>query len=133
MGIARPDSSYDVVAEASDQGLMLGLTGRINRGRGILELSRPEIITSFAADPEPDSKTRTTLLYKEWRMQVPIRGSGIFDAVSSDAHMAELVLIGAGNSCPSPDAFTHWSLDVKGNGVDFRLFGPLVSEVSKRF
>ena len=124
-GVAVIADSYKVAAKWTNGSLTLDLTGPTPEASGVLKLARASSVMIFATDPTPGSQEGGTTLYKEWRLKTQVAGTGTFDAVRMGRASATLVIHGAGNNCPSPEDMTHWSLDVKGIKIDFRLFGKI--------
>lgn len=128
MGIKPVSEAYETIATWSDKGLTLELTGTSPDRSGSLSLAVPQNVTIFSVDPTPGSQETNVALYKEWRMATTAAGTGAFAAVRPDQHTAVLIFYGSGNNCDIAGAMTNWSLEVKGPGVDFRLFGKLTGQ-----
>lgn len=125
-GISVFSDGYKAEAKWTDDGaLHFDLTADKAEGSGSLTLSRPKDMTLFTTDPTPGSNAGMVQLYTEWRVQAPVTGTGAFKAVNPKTTTATLIIHGTGNSCVSTVGMTHWTLDVEGDGVDFRLFGKL--------
>lgn len=97
--------------------------------KGKLNFRLPANVYKLHADTKPQARTPSnntpTRLYKEWRLDSSIAGTGMFTFKKSANGRAQFILHGTGNGCTSPDQFTNWTLDVTGNGVQFRFFGRL--------
>ena len=124
-GIKALSDSYQIGVFWTDKGLEFRMIGDEPGAKGTLLLATPKEITVFSTDRTPGDRDGMVVLYKEWRVTVPIKGTGAFSAVTGEGHLAELVLHGTGNSCEMADGMTHWSLGVKGPDVDFRFYGRL--------
>jgi hypothetical protein len=101
------------------------------KGRtGTLAFTLPSHIESFFVDQQ-DGKpggAGDPVLYKEWRINAPVTGTGIFAGVgTAGAPIVRLVLQGRGNSCTSADQFTSFSMIVSGPSARFSFFGPLAT------
>ena len=125
-GISVFSDGYKTKVAWSDDGsLRLDLRAETDEASGTLTISRPKEMTLFSTDPTPGSSSGMVSLYTEWRIQAPVTGTGTFKAVDPAKTTATLIIHGTGNSCVSTVGMTNWTLDVKGEGVDFRLFGKL--------
>jgi hypothetical protein len=104
------------------------LTFRTEEGKtGTLKLSVPTKLTDFAADIHDGQKSAGggPLLYKEWRVEGTVTGTGFFHTAKASYH---LVFQGRGNNCDNGSDFTHWRLAVKGKNIDYCYYGALVPE-----
>jgi len=90
---------------------------------GVISLPLTGEFDHFAVDTDPFADGVDARLYREFRFAGEIEGSGMFS--QTDGAKARLVLVGEGNSCWSAGDLRHWSLDLTGEKVDFRLFGQL--------
>ncbi len=124
-GIKGLSDVYKTKVAWSDGGLVFKLTGDTPAGTGTLSLAAPQSMDVFSTDQTPGDREGMVTLYKEWRVETGVTGTGAFSAVTGKGHKASLVLHGRGNSCEIADGMSHWSMDVKGPGVDFRLYGRL--------
>jgi hypothetical protein len=125
VGIDQPKSSYSL------QGAFVGnvwrLTFRSGANTGTLELPLPNKMWSHSADIH-DGKVSAgggPLLYKEWRLEGDIKGSGFFKSGMAAAAKYVLVLQGRGNGCDSAEDFGHWRLQVRGEKADYAFYGKL--------
>jgi hypothetical protein len=95
------------------------LTFRDAGKTGTLSLPLPLKMTSFAADIH-DGQTSPgggPLLYKEWRFEGPVSGTGFFKAGIAGPTRYLLVLQGRGNGCHNAEDFKHWRLQVTGRNA----------------
>lgn len=94
---------------------------------GTLKLSIPTKLTDFDADIHDGKKSAGggPLLYKEWRVEGTVTGSGFFHTSKASYH---LLFQGRGNNCDDRSDFTHWRLAVKGKNIDYCYSGALVPE-----
>ena len=98
-----------------------------NRGRrGTIAIPLPQRLARFMVDPRDGSSSPGggPGLYKEWRLSNVSTLSGLL-AESSDKAQATLILQGHGNGCTEAEDFTHWTLQLSGPNVQFRLLGTL--------
>jgi hypothetical protein len=95
---------------------------------GTLTFAIPNSMTKFEVDPrDPSSPPGGTgpVLYKEWRMTAPARGTGLLAAVTGGDQKATLILHGRGNSCTDAGQFTAWTLVLHGTKITASFFGSL--------
>lgn len=124
-GITQPKSTYSVTGSTSNK--TWTLTFRSGRNSGTLVLQLPSKMWDHSADIH-DGKVSAgggPLLYKEWRFEGDVSGTGIFQPGLASPGKYVLVLQGRGNGCDNAEDFTHWRLDVKGNAADFAFNGRL--------
>ena len=125
LGIDRPKTSY--VLQGAFIGDVWRLTFRSGTNIGILELPLPNKMWSHSADIH-DGKVSAgggPLLYKEWRLEGDIKGSGFFKNGMAAPAKYMLVLQGRGNGCDSAEDFGHWRLQVRGEKADYAFYGKL--------
>lgn len=72
------------------------------------------------------------LLYKEWRLEGEVAGTGIFKVGFSAPAKYRLVLQGRGNACDNAEDFTNWRLEVRGEGADYAFYGKLLKPTPQR-
>lgn len=103
------------------------LTFRDANKTGTLSLPLPARMTSYAADIH-DGQTSPgggPLLYKEWRFEGQVSGTGFFKAGVVGPTKYLLVLQGRGNGCQSAEDFKHWRLKVSGRRAEYSFYGEL--------
>ena len=105
------------------------LTFRNGDESGTLTLPLPAKMLRYAADIH-DGRTiggdsRKPLLYKEWRFEGEVNGTGFFNAGIVSRTKYFLVLQGRGNNCDTAEDFTHWRLKITGNKADYAFYGEL--------
>ena len=125
VGIEQPKTSYAL------QGAFIGnvwrLTFRSGANSGTLELPLPNKMWNHSADIH-DGKLSAgggPLLYKEWRLEGDIKGSGFFKTGTSAPAKYVLVLQGRGNGCDNAEDFGNWHLQVRGEKADYAFYGKL--------
>jgi hypothetical protein len=125
LGIDRPKPSYSL------QGAFIGnvwrLIFRSGTNTGILELPLPNKMWNHSADIH-DGKLSPgggPLLYKEWRLEGDIKGTGIFKNGMDAPAKYVLVLQGRGNGCDNAEDFGNWRLQVRGDKADYAFYGKL--------
>jgi len=132
-GLAHPAYSYSL--SGSLVGNVWKLTFRNGDESGTLNLPLPDKMLRFAADihgelakpgyPEP-------LLYKEWRLEGEVNGTGFFKAGITAGTKYLLVFQGRGNSCDVAENFTHWQLKITGKKADYSFYGELGAPVPEK-
>lgn len=126
-GLARPAENYTLAG--SLVGNAWRLTFRDGDQSGTLNLPLPAKMSSYAADIR-DGQTSAgggPLLYKEWRFEGRVSGTGFFRAgiVAPTGYL--LVLQGRGNACDSAEDFTHWRLTINGRRAGYAFYGELAN------
>ncbi|HVF22240.1 MAG TPA: hypothetical protein VM941_04160 [Pyrinomonadaceae bacterium] len=125
LGIAQPKSSYSI--QSAFVGNVWRFTFRSGTSSGTLELPLPNKIWSHSADIH-DGKLSPgggPSLYKEWRLEGDVKGTGIFKDGTAQAAKYVLVLQGRGNACDNAEDFGYWRLEVSGEKVRFAFHGKL--------
>ena len=126
-GLAHPADTYSL--SGSLVGNVWKLTFRNGDESGTLNLPLPAKMLRYAADIH-DGQTiggdsRKPLLYKEWRFEGEVNGTGFFKAGIVARTKYFLVLQGRGNNCDTAEDFTHWRLKITGNKTDYAFYGEL--------
>lgn len=125
LGITNPQLSYPVQGAMADKTMTLTLGAGRSSGKLVLQL--PAKMWDHSADIH-DGKLGGgggPLLYKEWRFEGDVTGTGIFQPGFTSPAKYVLVLQGRGNACDNAEDFTYWRLNVKGNGADYAFHGRL--------
>ena len=130
-GLAHLAASYSL--SGSLVGNMWKLTFRNGDESGTLNLQLPAKMFRYAADIH-DGQTiggdsRKPLLYKEWRFEGEVNGTGVFKAGITARTKYVLVFQGRGNSCDGAKDFTHWQLKITGKKADYAFYGELSTPV----
>jgi hypothetical protein len=94
---------------------------------GTLSFTIPATAIFFGTDPKDNQQAGAggPLLYKEWRFEGPVSGTGIFKGGTTARTKFRFILQGRGNMCPAAEDFKSWILQVKGPGADFAFSGAL--------
>jgi len=126
-GLPHPTESYSLNGSLVDN--VWKLTFRNGNKSGALNLPLPAKMLRYAADIH-DGRTiggdsRKPLLYKEWRFEGEVNGTGLFKAGILARTKYFLVLQGRGNSCDTAEDFTHWRLQITGKNADYAFYGEL--------
>jgi hypothetical protein len=99
---------------------------KTNSGRqGTLTFSLPPAATMFGADPRDGQQGGGggPILYKEVRLEGPVKGTGIFAKGMKPDTKYRLVLQGRGNMCMDAQDFKTWVLQISGKFADFSFYG----------
>lgn len=124
-GITDPSETYKLTHARTRRTWTLRFAD--DRGKtGTLTFTLPPALTVFGVDPQ-DGRTSPgggPLLYKEWRLEAPVTGTGIFKAGAARGARIRLVLQGHGNACTSASDFRHWNLQVSTRSQSFSFYGP---------
>src|SRR5687768_10573489 len=126
-GLAHKAEGYAV--EGSLVGGAWRLTFRDGGKTGTLSLPLPGKMLSYTADTR-DGRTSPgggPLLYKEWRFEGRVTGTGFFKGGIVAPTKYFLVLQGRGNGCQDAGDFTHWRLKVTGRRADYAFYGSLAA------
>jgi hypothetical protein len=132
---AEPADAAKGVAHVAEKYALAGslaggawrLTFRDGNQTGTLSLPLPARMTSHTADIH-DGQTSPgggPLLYKEWRFEGQVSGTGFFRAGLGAPAKYLLVLQGRGNGCQDAGDFKHWRLQVTGRKAEFAFYGEL--------
>ena len=124
-GLAHRAETYALVG--SLVGGVWKLTFREGKQTGTLSLPLPPRMTSYTADIR-DGQTSPgggPLLYKEWRFEGRVSGTGFFRAGVVAPTKYLLVLQGRGNGCQDAGDFKHWRLQISGRKAEYAFYGEL--------
>lgn len=124
-GLAHQAEHYPV--SGSLVGNVWKLAFRDGDKSGTLNLPMPAKMLSYTADIH-DGQTSGgggPLLYKEWRFEGQVKGTGFFQAGIVAPTKYFLVLQGRGNGCDKAEDFTHWRLKITGRKADYAFYGEL--------
>lgn len=126
-GLAQPAESYAL--GGSLVGGIWKLTFRDGNRTGTLSLPLPARMTSYTADIHDGQQSPGggPLLYKEWRFEGQVSGTGLFRAGIIAPTKYLLVLQGRGNGCQSAEDFKHWRLRISGRKAEYAFYGELAN------
>lgn len=102
------------------------LTIKSNGGQtGALILTLPTTATRFHSDPRDGKEGGGggPVLYKEFRLRGPARGTGFFAKGIAPSAKFRLILHGRGNRCLSAEDFKGWSLNISGPRAQYTFYG----------
>jgi hypothetical protein len=125
-GITDPKNEYALSGSLTNNSFRLSF--RDGTKSGMLTVPLPLRIEDYRVDLR-DGKTSGgggPLLYKEWRFEGVINGSGIFKPGMFGPTKYFLVLQGRGNNCDNAEDFTDWRLEVRGKKARYAFYGKLV-------
>lgn len=132
-GLEHPADTYSLSGSLTRNAWKLSF--RKGGESGTLNLPFPAKMLRFAADihgelakpgyPEP-------LLYKEWRFEGKVNGTGFFKAGITAGTKYVLVFQGRGNSCDVAENFKHWQLKITGEKADYAFYGELGAPVPEK-
>lgn len=133
-GLSHAADSYSL--SGSLVGNMWKLTFRNGDESGTLNLPLPAKMLRCAADIYDErtfgGDSRKPLLYKEWRFEGKVDGTGFFKAGIVAPTKYFLVLQGRGNSCDTAENFTHWRLKITGKKANYAFYGELSAPVPEK-
>lgn len=125
-GIDAKSAEFRLAVKKGERSWELAFTEE--GGGGTLTFAVPKTVTKFEVDPrDPDdiSNGHAPVLYKEWRLTAPARGTGMFKGATGGDQQATLILHGRGNSCTDATQFNAWTLVLHGSKARATLFGVL--------
>ena len=128
-GIDQAKRNYSIVGAFLKD--VWRLTFRAGSASGVLELPLPAKKWAHSADIHDNklSPGGGPLLYKEWRLEGNVTGTGVFRAGTVAPTKYTLVLQGRGNGCDNAEDFSHWRLEVRGDKAQYAFFGRLAKPV----
>jgi hypothetical protein len=82
---------------------------------------------SYAVDTHDgqESPGGGPMLYKEWRFEDQVSGTGFFKKGIIAPNRFFLVFQGHGNRCEDAGSFTHWRLEIIGRKARYAFYGEL--------
>jgi hypothetical protein len=117
--------SYSV--SGSFAGNFWKLAFRDGNESGTLTLPLPVKMWSYAVDTHDGQKSPGggPMLYKEWRFEGRVSGTGFFTKGIIVPTRYSLVFQGRGNRCEEAGSFTHWRLEIIGRKARYAFYGEL--------
>jgi hypothetical protein len=124
-GLTHPAETYSLTGSLVTRNWKLAF--RDGNNLGALNLLLPATYLSFGADIHDGQMGGGggPLLYKEWRFQGIVNGSGVFSAGLTAPAKYFLVFQGRGNNCDNAEDFTHWRLEITGRKARYAFYGAL--------
>lgn len=124
-GITAPKETYSLTGALVRNAWKL--TFRDGTRSGVLSLPLPFRMETLKADIR-DGQTSPgggPLLYKEWRFDGRVNGTGFFRNGIVGTTRYTLLLQGRGNGCDNSEDFKTWRLQVEGKNASFAFYGKL--------
>ena len=117
--------SYSV--SGSFNGSFWRLAFRDGNESGTLSLPVPIKMWSYAVDTHDGQKSPGggPMLYKEWRFEGLVSGTGFFKKGIIAPTKFFLVFQGRGNRCEDAGSFSHWRLEIFGRKARYAFYGEL--------
>lgn len=131
-GITQPKTIYSLTASMVNKTWTLSF--RSGRDAGTLVLKLPATMWNHSADIH-DGKLSGgggPLLYKEWRFEGDVTGTGIFQAGLKSPGKYMLVMQGRGNACDNAEDFNDWRLDVKSAAAGYAFYGKFIRPTPRK-
>ena len=124
-GISNPKENYALTGSLVNH--VWKLIFRDGSTSGVLSLPLPLRMETFKADIRDGQKSDGggPLLYKEWRYEGRVTGTGIFKPGMFADTRYSLVLQGRGNGCDNSEDFKSWRLEVKGSKARYAFYGEM--------
>ena len=128
------EDSRGIVDPKLEYSLSDSLAGRIwrllfkdNSRSGGLNLTLPSLMERINVDLQDGQKSGGggPLLYKEWRLQGLVSGSGFFRSGIVGPTRYNLILQGRGNGCDNAEDFKSWRLEISGKKAQYAFYGKL--------
>jgi hypothetical protein len=125
-GIVDPKSEYALSDSLVSNSFRL--TFRDGSKSGALTLPLPLRIENYRVDLRDGKQGGGggPLLYKEWRFEGVVSGTGLFKPGLFGTTKYFLVLQGRGNNCDNAEDFTDWRLEVRGKKARYAFYGKLI-------
>jgi hypothetical protein len=129
-GLPNPLESYSLAG--SFAGDLWKLLFRDGNTTGALTLPLPAKMLRYRADIHDGQSGGGggPLLYKEWRFEGLVRGTGFFRPGTIASTRYFLVLQGRGNNCDNAEDFTHWRLEISGRKAAYSFYGELAKPIA---
>ena len=127
-GLPLEYESYELSTSLSP-GLSLTLRFKGERKEaGTLVLPLPKVATSFGADlHDAPEGSAGPILYKEWRFEGFVSGTGFFRKGMARGTKFQLILQGRGNNCLSSSDFRNWRLNITGPRAFYFFYGDMAN------
>lgn len=124
-GIVDPKLEYSL--SDSLAGRVWRLLFKEESRTGSLNLTLPSMMERLNIDLQDGQKSAGggPLLYKEWRLQGLVSGSGFFRSGIVGPTRYNLILQGRGNGCDNAEDFKSWRLEISGKKAQYAFYGKL--------
>jgi hypothetical protein len=126
-GISDPKDEYELNGSLANNSFRL--TFRDGGKSGMLTLPLPMKFDNYRVDLRDGQLGGGggPLLYKEWRFEGVVNGTGLFKHGMVGPTKYFLVLQGRGNNCDNREDFTNWRLEISGRKARYAFYGKLVN------
>ena len=123
-GISDALETYALTLSRSRRRWTLRLRGEGGK-EGTLSFDVPRMATVFGVDLRDGQQGGGggPLLYKEWRIEGPLTGTGVFKQGAGAGTRFRLVLQGRGNMCTNAADYKNWTLQVSGPRSRYSFYG----------
>jgi len=124
-GLSDPKVDYALTGSMTKNSFRLAF--RDGSKSGVLTLPLPINMENYKVDIHDGQQSGGggPLLYKEWRLEGLVNGTGFFKVGLVGPTKYFLVLQGRGNSCDNAEDFTDWRVEIKGKKARYAFFGKL--------
>jgi hypothetical protein len=124
-GLSNPKVDYALNGSMTKNSFRL--TFRDGSQSGVLTLPIPINMENYKVDIHDGQQSGGggPLVYKEWRLEGLVNGTGIFKPGLVGPTKYFLVLQGRGNNCDNAEDFTDWRVEIKGKKARYAFFGKL--------
>src|SRR6185295_12865698 len=122
-GISDPKEEYELIGSLVKNSFRLSF--RDGAKSGLLTLPLPLKMENYRVDLR-DGQTSEgggPRLYKEWRFEGLVSGTGLFKTGMVGPTKYFLVLQGRGNGCDNAEDFYNWRLEVSGKRARYAFYG----------
>jgi hypothetical protein len=125
-GISDALETYALTVSRNGRRWTLRLRGEGGK-EGTLSFDVPRAATVFGVDLRDGQQGGGggPLLYKEWRIEGPLTGTGVFRQGAGAGTRFRLVLQGRGNMCTNAADYKNWTLQVSGPRSRYSFYGTL--------
>lgn len=93
--------------------------------KGGLVLTLPTKMLKYAFDLEPDNEAPNHNLYKEFRFEGGVKGTGFLQPSIATNTKFFLVFRGKGNACDNASDFNYWRVEVMGKKAGYAFWGKM--------
>ena len=124
-GIANPKQNYTF--SGSLAGRVWKLMFREGSSSGTLSLPMPLRMMTLKFDSRDGEKSAGggPRLYKEWRFEGLVNGTGIFKPGIVGPTRYSLIFQGRGNGCDNAEDFNAWRLEIEGKKASYAFYGDM--------
>lgn len=124
-GITNPKDNYKFNGSLVERVWKLMFTDGSNIGSLSLPMSLRKQTLKFDLRNGEKSGGGGPLLYKEWRFEGLVTGTGIFKRGLVGPTRYSLIFQGRGNSCDNSEDFHSWRLEITGKKASYAFYGDM--------